>query len=263
MEEAEAEEDEESEMVCVQSSIELPTPELDFDAQVIEYSLSRTKMQQGALWMEGRSQPFSLATGGLEGAAGELFVEVKIVDIPTEEDLEEMKAASETASRSSLPSTGTTRSAKVALPPPRRGVPTSYSLGLVMALCALACWGSWSVTLVLATVKAQPPMPFLLYYVDFTLSFLATGFTVGLLGGSLGSGGEYYGFHTGFIDEISGANHSADCYLWSMLGGIVWNMANILLCKGIDMMGNAIGFPLCVGLGMVTGAVVAYVQERL
>lgn len=43
-----------------------------------------------------------------------------------------------------------------------------------------------------------------LYYVDFTLSFLATGFTVGLLGGSLGSGGEYYGFHTGFIDEISG-----------------------------------------------------------
>ena len=27
------------------------------------------------------------------------------------------------------------------------------------------------------------------------------------------------------------------------------------------MMGNAIGFPLCVGLGMVTGAVVAYVQE--
>ena len=29
---------------------------------------------------------------------------------------------------------------------------------------------------------------------------------------------------------------------------------------GIGMMGNAIGFPLCVGLGMVTGAVVAYVQ---
>ncbi|CAE7227489.1 TY1B-JR1, partial [Symbiodinium necroappetens] len=46
-----------------------------------------------------------------------------------------------------------------------------------------------------------------------------------------------------------------------MFGGIVWNLANILLCKGIGMMGNAIGFPLCVGLGMVTGAVVAYVQD--
>lgn len=39
-------------------------------------------------------------------------------------------------------------------------------------------------------------------------------------------------------------------------------MANILLCKGIGMMGNAVGFPLCVGLGMVTGAVVAYVSEQ-
>lgn len=28
------------------------------------------------------------------------------------------------------------------------------------------------------------------------------------------------------------------------------------------MMGNAVGFPLCVGLGMVTGAVVAYVSEQ-
>lgn len=28
-------------------------------------------------------------------------------------------------------------------------------------------------------------------------------------------------------------------------------------------MGNAIGFPLCVGLGMVTGAIVAYVQDRV
>ena len=46
-----------------------------------------------------------------------------------------------------------------------------------------------------------------------------------------------------------------------MLGGVVWNLANILLCKGIGMMGNAIGFPLCVGLGMVTGAIVAYVQD--
>ena len=32
---------------------------------------------------------------------------------------------------------------------------------------------------------------------------------------------------------------------------------------GISMMGNAIGFPLCVGLGMVTGAIVAYVQDSV
>lgn len=128
-----------------------------------------------------------------------------------------------------------------------------------MALCALVCWGSWSVTLVLATGKAV--MPFQLYYTNFTLSFLVTGFVVGLLGGSLGSGGEMYDFHTPFLQEISGTGHSGECYVWGMLGGVVWNLANILLCKGISMMGNAIGFPLCVGLGMVTGAIVAYVQD--
>eukprot|EP00913_Durusdinium_trenchii_P017299 g16268.t1 len=99
-----------------------------------------------------------------------------------------------------------------------------------------------------------------LYYVNFTIAFLCTGFLVGFLGGSLGSGGEAYDFHTPFIDEISGTGHPVECYLWGISGGIVWNLANILLCKGIGMMGNAIGFPLCVGLGMVTGAIVAYVQ---
>ena len=36
------------------------------------------------------------------------------------------------------------------------------------------------------------------------MSFLVTGFVVGLLGGSLGSGGEHYDFHTPFLEEISG-----------------------------------------------------------
>lgn len=44
-----------------------------------------------------------------------------------------------------------------------------------------------------------------LYYTNFTFSFLVTGFVVGLLGGSLGSGGEMYDFHTPFLQEISGA----------------------------------------------------------
>ena len=49
-----------------------------------------------------------------------------------------------------------------------------------------------------------PSQPLRLYYVNFTIAFLCTGFLVGFLGGSLGSGGEAYDFHTPFIDEISG-----------------------------------------------------------
>ena len=49
-----------------------------------------------------------------------------------------------------------------------------------------------------------------LYYTNFTISFLVTGFVVGLLGGSLGSGGEMYDFHTPFLQEISGRAQGCD-----------------------------------------------------
>jgi len=54
-----------------------------------------------------------------------------------------------------------------------------------------------------------------LYYSNFTMSFLVTGFLVGLLGGSLGSGGEHYDFHTPFLEEISGwdAKKNMDRYV--------------------------------------------------
>ncbi|CAK0907953.1 unnamed protein product [Prorocentrum cordatum] len=135
-------------------------------------------------------------------------------------------------------------------------VPTSYELGIVMALCALCCWGSWSVTLVLSAGL----MPFQLYYADFALSFLFTGFVVSYLGGQFGSGGEEYGFTESYTEEILGG--SAVCHIAGAFAGVVWNTANVMLCKGIAMMGNAIGFPLCVGVAMVSGAVIGYVRER-
>mmetsp|Transcript_108176 Transcript_108176/g.304736 ORF Transcript_108176/g.304736 Transcript_108176/m.304736 type:complete len:340 (-) Transcript_108176:110-1129(-) len=103
-------------------------------------------------------------------------------------------------------------------------------------------------------------MAFQLFYVNFTIAFLLTGFAVGCIGGSVGTGGERYGFEMSYFDEIAGGR-AGPCYLWAISGGVIWNVANILLCKGIGMMGNAVGFPLCVGLGMVTGAVVGYAND--
>lgn len=134
-------------------------------------------------------------------------------------------------------------------------VPDSHELGIVMALCALCCWGSWSVTLVMSAGL----MPFQLYYADFALTFLITGFVFSYLGGQFGSGGEKYGFTASYTEELAGG--SAACYLAGAFAGAVWNTANIMLCKGIAMMGNAIGFPLCIGVAMVSGAVIGYVRE--
>jgi glucose uptake protein GlcU len=103
-------------------------------------------------------------------------------------------------------------------------------------------------------------MAFQIYYLNFNIAFLLIGVLVGWIGGSVGSGGEKYGFTEPYFEEVA-TGHEWQCDLWGISGGVVWNLANILLCKGISMMGNATGFPLCVGLGMVTGAIVGYVQD--
>merc|ERR1712216_598984 len=44
----------------------------------------------------------------------------------------------------------------------------------------------------------------------------------------------------------------------AFVGGVVFNVANLGLCKSIDMMGLAVAFPLCIGMALVVGTVVNY-----
>lgn len=127
--------------------------------------------------------------------------------------------------------------------------PESKGAGLLFALGALLCWGSWSTALVLTGER----MAFELFYLDFAISFLLTGIVGGFIVGSIPSDNDT----TRYIDELFG--HGFDKYLFSMLGGLMWNMANILLCKGIGLMGQALGFPMCVGLGLISGSVTNYI----
>ena len=65
------------------------------------------------------------------------------------------------------------------------------------------------------------------------MSFLVTGFVVGLLGGSLGSGGEHYDFHTPFLEEISGWDGCKKqtspmwCFLFCLLKGGEQHLENL------------------------------------
>ena len=74
---------------------------------------------------------------------------------------------------------------------------------------SLGCWFCWFCWCISQHNQCHVPASHhvkyvRLYYTNFTISFLVTGFVVGLLGGSLGSGGEMYDFHTPFLQEISG-----------------------------------------------------------
>jgi len=141
-------------------------------------------------------------------------------------------------------------------------VPSSSGVALLCALLTLACWGSWSTTLVLTS---QHGMAFELFYFDWAISFLLTGIIVGFIIGSLPGSCGAVDLNGNRDDGACGKNYGSELfnhafgkYILSLLGGIMWNIANILLCKGIGLMGQAVGFPLCVGLGLISGSITNY-----
>jgi len=49
--------------------------------------------------------------------------------------------------------------------------------------------------------------------------------------------------------------------LLAVAGGIVFNVGCLLLCKGIELIGIAVAFPLCVGTALALGTVLTYLTD--
>lgn len=111
----------------------------------------------------------------------------------------------------------------------------------------MLCWGSWANTQKLATQS----WPFQLFYWDYTLGIVCLSLLFGLTIGSQGEVGR------GFVEDIQQASGGA---LGSaFVGGVVFNIANLLLVAAIDIAGMAVAFPVGIGLALVLGVVVNYV----
>ncbi|HOA74361.1 MAG TPA: GRP family sugar transporter [Phycisphaerae bacterium] len=123
----------------------------------------------------------------------------------------------------------------------------SYAVAVVLCVVTMLCWGSWANTQKLASKEWR----FQLFYWDYCLGVLLL--TV-LFAFTLGSTGET---GRGFIDDLKQA---APAYLgWAMLGGIVFNLANILLVAAIDIAGMAVAFPVGIGLALILGVLTNYI----
>lgn len=90
-----------------------------------------------------------------------------------------------------------------------------------------------------------------MFYWDLTLGLLLTAFLAAITLGSLGSEGR------SFFDDLSQADTSSMFY--AMLGGIVWNLGNILLVAAIAVAGMSVGFPIGGGIAWVLGIIVNYI----
>jgi glucose uptake protein len=122
----------------------------------------------------------------------------------------------------------------------------SYWLAVGMCFITMLCWGSWANTQKLASKEWR----FQLFYWDYAIGVLLLALTLAFTMGSSGITGR------GFLADLRQADPR---WLGSaFLGGVVFNLSNILLVAAIDIAGLAVAFPVGVGLALVLGVITTY-----
>jgi glucose uptake protein len=125
----------------------------------------------------------------------------------------------------------------------------NYNIAVTLCVITMICWGSWANTQKLAAKEWR----FQLFYWDYAIGVLLLSLILAFTLGSAGGGGR------GFIADLQQADSK---WLGSaLLGGIVFNLSNILLVAAIDIAGMAVAFPVGVGLALVLGVITTYVAR--
>ena len=125
----------------------------------------------------------------------------------------------------------------------------NYSTAVIFCIITMLCWGSWANTQKLAANTWR----FELFYWDYVFGILLLSLIFAFTLGSSGTGGR------SFLNDIA----QADRYniLSAIIGGIIFNAANILLVAAIAIAGMAVAFPVGIGLALVIGVVVNYIHD--
>src|SRR5271168_772929 len=127
----------------------------------------------------------------------------------------------------------------------------SYPAAVVFCVITMFCWGSWANTQKLA----RKGWRFELFYWDYTIGVLLLTLILGLTLGSSGTAGRP------FLEDLRQASQSS--IFSALLGGAIFNAANILLVAAIDIAGMAVAFPVGIGLALVLGVIGNYVEHPL
>jgi glucose uptake protein len=126
--------------------------------------------------------------------------------------------------------------------------PQSFGAALGMMIATALCWGSWA-----NTYKGVKDYRFELFYWDYAIGIfifsLAYAYTLGSSGHDSWS----------FAYNVRAAD--ASNIGWAVLAGVIFNLANLLLVAGIDMAGLATAFPVSIGIALVVGVILSYVQQ--
>lgn len=122
----------------------------------------------------------------------------------------------------------------------------NYGTAVWLCVVTMLCWGSWANTQKLAGKTWR----FELFYWDYVVGILLFSLLSAFTLGSHGEGGR------GFLADLSQA---AGINIGSaLLGGVIFNAANILLTAAIAIAGMSVAFPIGIGLALVLGVLINY-----
>jgi glucose uptake protein len=117
-----------------------------------------------------------------------------------------------------------------------------------MMITSAVCWGSWA-----NTFKGVKNYRFELFYWDYAIGIFLISLILALTMGSTGNDAN------SFLNNV----HSADTsnIVSTLIGGAIFNLANLLLVAAIDMAGLEVAFPVSIGIALVVGVVSSYALQ--
>jgi glucose uptake protein len=125
----------------------------------------------------------------------------------------------------------------------------SYLPAVLFCVITMLCWGSWANTQKLAAGSWR----FELFYWDYTIGILLLAILFAFTLGSTGNEGR------SFLQDVSQAD-------WknirsALIGGVVFNIANILLIAAIAIAGMSVAFPVGIGIALILGVIDNYSKD--
>jgi len=126
--------------------------------------------------------------------------------------------------------------------------PPNLTIALLMMIASAICWGSWA-----NTYKGVKNYRFELFYWDYAIGIFIMSL---LLAFTMGSSGHDA---SSFVANVRAADWSN--IISTMVGGAIFNLANLLLVAAIDMAGLAVAFPVSIGIALVVGVVLSYALQ--
>src|SRR5258707_339817 len=127
--------------------------------------------------------------------------------------------------------------------------PHSLGIALLMMITSAVCWGSWA-----NTYKGVKNYRFELFYWDYAVGIFLISLILAFTMGNTAPDDP-----NSFVNNVRSADVSN--IVSTMVGGAIFNLANLLLVAAIDMAGLAIAFPVSIGIALVVGVILSYALQ--